>query len=1217
MRAKNYFWGRKSFKWLICLLFALCFSGKASAQSPIIAYGGEIYYQYLGSSIYRVYFVFYTNCGPADENGGAWYKGYNAGGMSITDGKTTIYSTKWTNSGLSYYNTGIPASQCTQCPVGPSGTSSCSFPYGFEFHSYYTDMNVSGFSGCKLTISYSGGIRYPTIGILTGTFEVYVSTTLNRCNGDHSSPVFQEPAVMLVNKGKLVDLYQSVAPATNNDSIYYHLVPPLLNLAGPVTYRPGYAYNYPLAYSGSIPDDAKPNGFHYDPNSGELYFTPEKTDVSEMSVEADEYAKDKSGNWYLAGNTVRTNVITCDTFNTTKNKPTFIGVQGSTGDTLTICAGNTVSFRIRAYDQNNANDSLTLSAVNQTGGDLIFSSGTSPVATFSWTPTNADVSTKPYQVIITANDNATPINDVIQTAVYIFVKDSIPNVVISAQDSGCGRYNFMANVRLPEGLKYQWYADGMPISNDSSVVYTFPANGIHIADFRVTNAIGCTWDFYDTVNIKVLPNILASGGKQICVGSQTPLSAKGGLQYTWYPTIGLSSDTGANVIASPKITTHYYVSGTDTKGCKAVDTAIVVVDTIGLTLNTNTTVCSGQIAYVKAIIKKAQSYTWVNLSGIQMSDSAALYFKLVSDTQYIFSVMDSFGCTKTELGTIHPDRTTINTGKNVSVCYGDSVQLHVSGGANYFWYPEIGLLKGSKVANPYVRPPFNQDYPISFVDKFGCSINDTVKVVVSKLYQTYIQPATICDGDSVQLMASGGKSYSWSPAYNISHANSVTPLVHPDTTTTYYVTVCDTFCGCKIIDSVTVTVNPFKKVMAGANQKICLGQSTSIGPSLQTNYGYSWTSKPPGFKSNFSQNLVTPTVTTTYFLRADNLATGCGSLDSLTVTVLSSTKPQLSGIQNVCKGDTQVYVILAYNKTNTYTWKIYGGHVLAPGKNNYIVVWDSIGNDSITLVQELPGQCRDSTTFAISNSSYPGADISVAPKICIGSTSHFIDLGSQASTYQWQFGNGDTSNLKDPVYVYPAIGLYHISLLSSNGQCSSFDSATVQVFNSPVRSPVVSHTGFRQYLFDNSDSAGIAYSWYAGDGDSLNYSGIQHTYNDTGLYKVVFNYGYPWGCFQMFDTTIHVTDTLTPPPPHYIDSVYVGPNPFIDHINVSFSHSNSESVSITVFDAIGRLVMHKSMNDEPPGSYTYSINAWQVSSGIYFLKYQAGGKVTVFKIIKV
>jgi hypothetical protein len=66
---------------------------------------------------------------------------------------------------------------------------------------------------------------------------------------------------------------------------------------------------------------------------------------------------------------------------------------------------------------------------------------------------------------------------------------------------------------------------------------------------------------------------------------------------------------------------------------------------------------------------------------------------------------------------------------------------------------------------------------------------------------------TITEGDSTQLMTTGGNSYYWQPTTGLSCTTCSNPFVKPTSTTTYTVTVSDTL-GCSQIDSVTVTVVP-------------------------------------------------------------------------------------------------------------------------------------------------------------------------------------------------------------------------------------------------------------------------------------------------------------------------------------------------------------------------------------------------------------------------
>jgi len=1192
---------RKAIQCILCIFFAFGNSGHINAAGSI--YGGEVYYQYEKGSIYRIYAVVYASC-----NGIA----PNANGLAITDGTNTI-TPLITKCCTSYYNEGISSNTCTRCPSNPT----CSFPYGFQFITIYGDVDVSYFSGCKLTVFFAGSALPSTITTGGANENFYISTTLNRCNGDHSSPQFQEsPAMMLIN-GSLTDLYQSVMPASKNDSIVYRFINPYSAAGQSIPYTTGYAYNYPLRYLGKSTTDPKPKGFHYDARSGEMYFTPAGTDVTLISIEADEYARNKSGAWYLAGTTARTTVTFCINNGNTSNSPQIAAPAGAKNDTVYTCAGIPLTLQFKTSDQNNSKDTISINNIlNETSGSFAYSGGINPTATLYWTPANTDVNAAPYKVIMMATDDGSPLYKFVQSTLYIYVIDSMPDDSIIPSTNGCGQYRFTSKDKRWAGQNYTWYADGKIISQKDTATYTFPFNGRHAVMLKVKNTLGCEWYFYDTLNITILPNVIAGGGKKICQGTGIALYAKGAASYSWYPISGLATDTGASITAYPNETTEYYVSGTDNKGCQAIDSVNIPVDAIQIPFHTDTTLCYGQFIDINGNTPGGASYLWTSAAGSQISDSSGLYLKLLSDTHYVYKVTDSFGCTKTLSGIIRPDHLNTNITNNVSVCFGDSVQLSASGGTVYDWVANLGLPQGSTKPNPFVRPPSNRYYYVTITDKYGCYATDSVNVIVSEIQQYPNQLLEICQGDSVFLQASKGKTYAWAPPYNISSSHSAGSYVHPDTTTTYVATICDTFCGCVVRDTFHLKVDPIPKALPGINQQICQGHSAAIGTKAIPDIGYVWNSRPGGYLSTNAQNVVIPAKTTTYILHVKNLSTGCQSVDSVKISV-DTFDTRFFGSVAACKGDTDAYQVTTYKSSNMYSWRISGGHVLFSGTKLLIVKWDSTGTGSVTLTEELPGQCSDSSTVNINTFPIPSGHIAGVKNICSGSGILLRDSG-YSGHYKtlWHFGNGDTSNVNNPTYTYPVPGIYHISLISSNAQCGSIDTATIHVFSIPVRTPLVHHTGYRQYLFNNADSTGIKYIWYSGDGDSIAYSRILHTYIDTGLYTVIFKYGYAWGCGQVYDTIIHVSDEMMPPPPQYKDTVSVAPNPFIDQLRVDFSHSEQESIQIIIFDVLGQQLTIKNIDNQAPGSYNFNFKTPQFRRGIYFLKYAAGSDVKTFKIIR-
>ena len=89
----------------------------------------------------------------------------------------------------------------------------------------------------------------------------------------------------------------------------------------------------------------------------------------------------------------------------------------------------------------------------------------------------------------------------------------------------------------------------------------------------------------------------------------------------------------------------------------------------------------------------------------------------------------------------------------------------------------------------------------------GCVTMKTVTVTVDEIAISVTANTTICEGESMQLTATGGTIYNWSPTTGLSDPSIANPIATPTTTTTYMVTVTNAT-GCSEESAVTITVNP-------------------------------------------------------------------------------------------------------------------------------------------------------------------------------------------------------------------------------------------------------------------------------------------------------------------------------------------------------------------------------------------------------------------------
>lgn len=154
-----------------------------------------------------------------------------------------------------------------------------------------------------------------------------------------------------------------------------------------------------------------------------------------------------------------------------------------------------------------------------------------------------------------------------------------------------------------------------------------------------------------------------------------------------------------------------------------------------------------------------------------------------------------------------------------SLCLGDSYQVFAKGIGNapsetFNWFDETGGTTGlscTNCYNPIITPttPGLHTYFCVRTDTYGC--NDTAFSTVL-VYPN--PPITIINGDSVtiryqqqvNLIATGGMVYNWTPAWNSSNPNDSSNIVSPSEPTMYYVYSINEL-GCRSWDSIYVNVD--------------------------------------------------------------------------------------------------------------------------------------------------------------------------------------------------------------------------------------------------------------------------------------------------------------------------------------------------------------------------------------------------------------------------
>ncbi|MFM7079321.1 MAG: gliding motility-associated C-terminal domain-containing protein, partial [Bacteroidota bacterium] len=140
------------------------------------------------------------------------------------------------------------------------------------------------------------------------------------------------------------------------------------------------------------------------------------------------------------------------------------------------------------------------------------------------------------------------------------------------------------------------------------------------------------------------------------------------------------------------------------------------------------------------------------------------------------------------------------------ICVGDSALLEVTVNvpSTYQWYYNNTPILGA--INDFYFAAVQGFYKCEVNSVCGIIMSDSVEVAVrSVIGATISSNQIICPPDGVELVASGGVSYQWSPTTYLTDPNASNPVANPRETTTYSVLVTDDF-GCTITMSVDVTV---------------------------------------------------------------------------------------------------------------------------------------------------------------------------------------------------------------------------------------------------------------------------------------------------------------------------------------------------------------------------------------------------------------------------
>ena len=240
-------------------------------------------------------------------------------------------------------------------------------------------------------------------------------------------------------------------------------------------------------------------------------------------------------------------------------------------------------------------------------------------------------------------------------------------------------------------------------------------------------------------------------------------------------------------------------------------------------------------------------------------------------------------------------------------------------------------------------------------------------------------------------------------------------------------------------------------------------------------------------------------------------------LTNLAITTVDFSVSSLSGYDPF----SAVFTAYCYNvNVAYYTWDFGDGNTQKtstdtvsqtytdPGQYTVTLsVFDTISRETITVRKTELIVVR---TYIAPIASFTVDKTSGQNKL----TCTFTDtsVGSGLKSWLWDFGDGNTSTIQNPIHTYSAPGKYSVSLTIKNDKAMTNGVTRPNLISILLTAPVASFTASRTsgyipmdvtFVYDAIDSYFVdTYLWSFGDGTTSTEQNPTHTYTVSGIYDV-------------------------------------------------------------------------------------------------------------------
>ncbi len=396
---------------------------------------------------------------------------------------------------------------------------------------------------------------------------------------------------------------------------------------------------------------------------------------------------------------------------------------------------------------------------------------------------------------------------------------------------------------------------------------------------------------------------------------------------------------------------------------------------------------------------------------------------------------------------------------------------------------------------------------------------------------------------------------------------------------------------------------------------VCQNQmnSTYTVPLITDATSYSWTlpngssgaSSTNGINVNYSNTAVSGNIT----VKGHN-SCGDGNPSSLAITVnsLPLAAGSISGLTSLCQGQNNItYKVAPITNASSYSWTLPGGASGSSLTDSISVNYSNLAvSGNITVKGH--NNCGDGIAASLPVTLNPlpiaAGTITGSSSVCQSqnNVNYSVALITNANTYFWTLPNGTTGSSSTN-----SINVNYSSLASSGnitvkGQnacgdgTSSIKAITV---NAIPATPVITLNG---NTFTSNASVGN--QWYNLTNGLLS-GATSNTYNplQIGNYFTIVTLN---NCISDSSNIIYFDNTGINENNNNLFNINVLPNPFSNKTTIEYTLTENDFVELIIVDINGKVLMKLKNEKQNKGKQTVTLNAAQLSAGIYFYKLKIG-----------